>query len=76
MDTTVEGHRKMFEGDSAEMCGGKFQLMSMGGRAEVLTCADLGAKSPISLTKNSTAFLFEWWLLVISTVGLSLEHDL
>ena len=34
----------MFEGDSAEMCAGKFPLVSMGGRAEGLACADPGAR--------------------------------
>ena len=37
----------MFEGDSADMCGGKFPLVSMGGRAEGLGCADPGAMTPI-----------------------------
>ena len=31
LDTTLEGPGEMFEGYSAEMCAGKFQLMSMGG---------------------------------------------
>jgi hypothetical protein len=38
----------MFEGDSADMCAGKFLLVSMGGRAEGLACADPGARTPIS----------------------------
>ena len=37
----------MIEGDSAEMCAGKFPLVSMGGRAEGLACADPGARTPI-----------------------------
>ena len=37
----------MFEGDSADMCAGKFPLVSMGGRAEGLVCADWGARTPI-----------------------------
>ena len=44
---TSEGLGEMFEGDSADMCGGKFPLMSMGNRAEGLACADAGAKTPI-----------------------------
>ena len=32
-DMTSEGLGEMFEGDSADMCGGKFPLMLMGGRA-------------------------------------------
>ena len=37
MDIAFEGLGEMFEGDSADMCGGKFALVSMGGRAEGLT---------------------------------------
>ena len=37
----------MFTGDSAYMCARKFPLVSMGGRAEGLTCADPGARTPI-----------------------------
>ena len=42
----------MFEGDYAELCAGKFPLMSMGERAEGLACADPGARTPISLSGN------------------------
>ena len=41
---TSEGLGEMFEGDFAEMCVGKFPLMSMGGCAEGLACADPGAR--------------------------------
>ena len=44
---TSEGLGVMFEGDSADMCAGKFPLVSMGGRAEGLVCADTGARTPI-----------------------------
>ena len=44
---TSEGLGEMFEGDSADTCGGKFPLMSMGGQAEGLVCADPGARTPI-----------------------------
>jgi hypothetical protein len=44
---TSEGLGEMFECDSADMCGGKFPLVSMGGRAEGLTCAYLGERTPI-----------------------------
>jgi hypothetical protein len=48
----------MFEGDSADMCAGKFPLVSMGGRKEGLACADTGARSPIGASGNfSTNFL-------------------
>ena len=30
----------MLKGDSTDMCAGKFPLMSMGGQAEGLPCAD------------------------------------
>ena len=39
-DMTSEGLGEMFEGDSADMCAGKFPIVSMGGRAEGLACAD------------------------------------
>ena len=44
---TFKGMGEMFEGDSADMCAGKFPLVSMGGRAEGLACADPGARTPI-----------------------------
>ena len=37
----------MFEGNSADMCAGKFPLVSLGGRAEGLACADPRARTPI-----------------------------
>ena len=52
-----EGLVKMFEGDSADNCAGKFPLVSMGGRAEGLACTDLGARTPIG-TKE---ILFFFW---------------
>ena len=50
---TSEGLGVMFEGDSADMCAGKFPLVSMGGRAEGLACADPGARTPIGASGNS-----------------------
>ena len=47
---TSEGLGEMFEGDSADMCAGKFPLTSMGGRAEGLACADPGARTPIGVS--------------------------
>ena len=44
---TSEGLGEMFEGDSADMCAGKCPLVSMGGRAEGLACADPGARTLI-----------------------------
>ena len=40
------------EGDSADMCAGKFLLVSMGGPAEGLACADPGARTPIGASRN------------------------
>ena len=44
---TSEGLGEMFEGDSEDTGAGKFPLVSMGGRAEGLACADPGARTPI-----------------------------
>ena len=49
---TSEGLGEMFKGDSADTCGGKFPLMSMGGRAVGLACADPGVRTPISVSGN------------------------
>ena len=49
---TSEGLGEMFEGDSADMCAVKFPLVSMGGRAEGLACADPGARTPIGASGN------------------------
>ena len=53
---TSEGLGVMFEGDSADMCAGKFRLVSMGGRAEGLACTDPGAMTPIGTSGNSNSF--------------------
>ena len=42
---------EMFEGDSADTCGVKFPLVSMGGLAEGLECADPGARTPIGASE-------------------------
>ena len=47
-----EGLEEMFEGDSGDMCAGKFPLMSMGARAEGLACTDPGARTPIGVSGN------------------------
>ena len=49
---TSEGLGEMFECDSADMCAGKFLLVSMGGRAEGLACTDPGARTPIGASGN------------------------
>ena len=48
---TSEGLGKMFEGDSADMCAGKFLILSMGGQAEGLACADHGARTLIGASE-------------------------
>ena len=54
---TSEGLGEMFEGDSADTCAGKFPIVSMGGRAEGLACADPGARTPIGASGNSSTFI-------------------
>ena len=54
---TSEGLGEMFEGNSADMCARKFPLVSMGGRAEGLVCADPGARTPIGASGNFLSFL-------------------
>ena len=44
---TSEGLGEIFEGGSADMCAGKFPLVSMGGREEGLACTDPGARTQI-----------------------------
>ena len=52
-----EGLREMFEGDSADTCGGKFPLTLMGGRAESLACTDPEARTPIGRSGNFLSLL-------------------
>ena len=63
---TSEGLGEMFEGDSADTGAGKFPLVSMGGRAEGLACADPGARTPIGASGISFSFLF---FLVVTAVA-------
>ena len=44
------------EGHSADTGAGKFPLVSMGGRAEGLACADPGARTPIGASGNFLSF--------------------
>ena len=41
-----------FDSDSADMCAEKFPLVSMGGWAEGLACADPGARTPMVASGN------------------------
>ena len=54
---TYKGLGEMFEGDSADMCAGKFPLVSTGGLAEGLACADPGARTPIGDSGYFSVFL-------------------
>ena len=65
---TSEGLGEMFEGDSADTCGGKFPLVSMGGRAEGLACVDPGARTPI----GASGFFFKSFLLTLFIISLYL----
>jgi hypothetical protein len=49
---TCKGLGEMFEGDSADMCAGKFLLALMGGRAEGLACADPGASGNFTMQNS------------------------
>ena len=53
---TSEGLGEMFEGDSADMC-------AMGGRAEVLACADPGGRTPIGVSGNFLEIFYIFMLL-------------
>ena len=49
---TSEGLGEIFEGESADTITGKFPLVSMGGRAEGLACAEPVARTPIDASGN------------------------
>ena len=63
---TSEGLGEMFKGNSADTCGRQFSLMSMGGRAEGLACANPGARTPIGVSVNFSC-------LVVRIVSLDLK---
>ena len=52
------------------MCAKKFLLVSMGGRAEGLACADLGARTPLGGSGNLFSLLF----VAILTSTVSCKH--
>ena len=66
---TSKGLGEMFEGDAADMCAGKFPLVSMGGQAEGLTCADPGARTPIGASGNFLYVLFKKPLVLSFITG-------
>ena len=55
---TSEGLGEMFEGDSADTCAGKFPLVSMGGQAEGLACADPGVRTLIGASRNFSSVYY------------------
>jgi hypothetical protein len=66
---TSEGLGEMFEGDSADTCAGKFLLVSMGGKAEGLACADPGARTLIGASRICLGiFLFLFLFFLVGTV--------
>ena len=54
---TLEGLGEVFKVDSADMCAGKFPLVSMGGRADRQGCAD-GERGPPSARAEIFHVLF------------------
>ena len=54
---TSEGLEEMFEGDSADMCAGKFPLVSVGGRTEGLAHADPGGEEGLRLDSHFNLFI-------------------
>ena len=59
LDMTSERLGEMFKGDSADMCAGKFPLVSMGGRADTSSMHRRGARTPIGVRGNSSLTKFE-----------------
>ena len=63
---TFEGMGEIFEGDSADTCAEKIPLVSMGGQAEGLACADPGARNPIGACGNMLSFpLFNYCTILM-----------
>ena len=68
---TSEGLGEMFEGDSADMCAGKFPLVSMGGQVEGLACADPEARTPIGASKKIGIILSFFFTPLLKSHNLS-----
>ena len=62
---TSEGLEEMFEGDSADMCAGKFSLTLMGAERRVLR-AQTRERGPHRRERNSQIKLFICFLLTSS----------
>jgi hypothetical protein len=56
---------KFLKSDSADMCAGKFPLVSIRGRAEGLACADPGARTPIGASGIFWFCFLCYWLYSI-----------
>ena len=69
---TFDGLGEMFEGYSADTRAGKFPLVSMMARAEGLSCADLGARTPIGAIEN---FQYNMILNFVSFLLLQTQHE-
>jgi hypothetical protein len=54
---TSEGLGEMFEGNSADMCAGKFLLVSMGVTSGLSSVRRRGARTPIGASGNSFLLL-------------------
>ena len=54
---TSEGLGEVFKGDSADMCAGKFPLVSMGGQANGQACTD-GERGPPSARAEIFGIIF------------------
>ena len=73
---TSEGLGEMFEGDSSDMCAGKFPLVSMGGRVEGLACADPGARTPIGASGNLFCCQVQWCLTTANNTKDNAKYSL
>ena len=62
MGIAFEGLGEMFECDSVDTYAGKFLIVSMGGRAEGLACADPGARTPIGASGFFFLLSLSVWL--------------
>ena len=59
----------MFKGDSADMCAGKFPLVSIGGRTDTSSVRRRGARNPIGASGNSLK-VFGGWVVVVLKITL------
>ena len=69
---TSEVLGEMSEGDSADKCGEKFPLVSMGGWAEGRACTDPGARTPI----GASGILLYLLPLLHRPLQLTLQWDI